>query len=79
MHVGDRRRAERLAAVRPVTYMVFDLLRLFGEDLTGQPLSARRQLLERLDLTGRHWQVRRSTPTARSCSGPRGSRGWRAW
>jgi bifunctional non-homologous end joining protein LigD len=57
MHVGDRRRAERLAAVRPVTYMVFDLLRLFGEDLTGQPLSARRQLLERLDLTGRHWQV----------------------
>ncbi|HEY7721540.1 MAG TPA: non-homologous end-joining DNA ligase [Pedococcus sp.] len=57
MHVADRRRAERLAAVRPVTYMVFDLLRLFGEDLTGQPLSARRELLERLDLTGRHWQV----------------------
>jgi bifunctional non-homologous end joining protein LigD len=54
MHVADRRRAERLAAVRPVTYMVFDLLRLFGEDLTGQPLSARRELLERLDLTGRH-------------------------
>ena len=57
MHVQDRRRAERLAATRPVTYMVFDLLRLFGQDLTAQPLSARRELLERLDLDGRHWQV----------------------
>ncbi len=37
--------------------MVFDLLRLFGEDLTGQPWSARRELLERLDLAGRSWQV----------------------
>lgn len=57
MHVQDRRRAERLAAANPVTFMVFDLLRLFGQDLTGQPLSARRELLERLDLTGPHWQV----------------------
>jgi len=43
--------------VRPVTLMVFDLLRLYGSDLTAQPLSARRELLERLDLAGRHWQV----------------------
>ncbi|GAB3438438.1 hypothetical protein GCM10027517_10770 [Phycicoccus ginsengisoli] len=57
MHVQDRRKAERLATVRPVTFMVFDLLRLYGSDLTGQPLSARRELLERLDLDGRHWQV----------------------
>ena len=57
MHVRDRRKAERLAATRPVTLMVFDLLRLFGSDLTAQPLSARRELLERLDLDGRHWQV----------------------
>ncbi len=57
MHVGDRRRAERLATTRPVTLMVFDLLRLYGADLTTQPLSARRELLERLDLAGRHWQV----------------------
>jgi bifunctional non-homologous end joining protein LigD len=57
MHVQDRRRAERLAATRPVTFMVFDLLRLFGQDLTPQPLSARRELLERLDLRGAHWQV----------------------
>ena len=57
MHVTDRRRAQRLAATRPVTLMVFDLLRLFGSDLTSQPWSARRALLDRLDLTGRHWQV----------------------
>jgi len=57
MHVRDRRKAERLAATRPVTFMVFDLLRLYGSDLTGQTLSARRELLERLDLDGRHWQV----------------------
>jgi bifunctional non-homologous end joining protein LigD len=57
MHVRDRRRAERLAATRPVTLMVFDLLRLYGSDLTAQPLSARREILERLDLHGRHWQV----------------------
>ena len=36
---------------------MFDLLRLFGSDLTTQPWAARRTLLERLDLTGRHWQV----------------------
>lgn len=57
MHVTSRLRAERLVATRPVTLMVFDLLRLFGSDLTGQPWSARRELLERLDLAGRHWQV----------------------
>ena len=57
IHVSERRRAERLAVTRPVTLMVFDLLRLFGSDLTAQPWSARRELLDRLDLDGRHWQV----------------------
>ncbi|HZB65901.1 MAG TPA: non-homologous end-joining DNA ligase [Ornithinibacter sp.] len=57
MHVSERRRAERLVATRPVTLMIFDLLRLFGNDLTPQPWAARRELLERLDLDGRHWQV----------------------
>jgi bifunctional non-homologous end joining protein LigD len=57
MHVREQRRAQRLATTRPVTLMVFDLLRLYGTDLTGQPLSARREMLERLELEGRHWQV----------------------
>ena len=57
MHVTSRAKAVRLAASRPVTLMVFDLLRLFDEDLTGQPWSTRRTLLERLDLAGPHRQV----------------------
>lgn len=57
MHVTRRNQAERLAATRPVTLMVFDLLRLFGADLTGQPWHARRDLLDRLELGGPRWQV----------------------
>ena len=57
MHVRDARRAARLATTTPVTYLAFDLLRLYGEDLTSQPLSARRSLLERLELDGRSVQV----------------------
>lgn len=57
MHVKDRRKAERLAGTRPVTYVVFDVLRLFGQDLTSQPWSARRPLLDQLDLGGSHVQV----------------------
>ncbi|NHI19476.1 DNA ligase [Phycicoccus endophyticus] len=57
MHVSGRARAQRVARARPVTLMVFDLLRLFGEDLTGQPWSARRRLLEQLALEERSWQV----------------------
>lgn len=55
MHVAAP--SPRLVQRRPVTYVVFDLLRLFGTDLTTQPWSARRELLERLDLTGPAWQV----------------------
>jgi bifunctional non-homologous end joining protein LigD len=44
-------------STRPVTLMVFDLLRLFGTDLRTQPWSARRELLDSLDLEGRSWTV----------------------
>ena len=37
--------------------MVFDLLRLFGSDLTTQPWSARRACSTGSTSTGRHWQV----------------------
>ncbi|MFV0463385.1 MAG: non-homologous end-joining DNA ligase [Nostocoides sp.] len=57
MHVRDPQRAARKAATRPVTYMIFDLVRLFGTDLAGQPWSARRELLDQLDLNGTNWQV----------------------
>lgn len=39
-----------VAAARPVTYMVFDVLRLYGVELTGRSLEDRRATLERLDL-----------------------------
>lgn len=50
MHVKDPGRAGRLAKRNPVTLIVFDLLRLDGEDLTGLPLSERRRRLQELGL-----------------------------
>ncbi|MGI5126866.1 DNA ligase [Pseudonocardia sp. CA-107938] len=40
-----------VAAARPVTFMVFDVLRLYGVDLAGRELVERRATLERLDLS----------------------------
>lgn len=57
MLVEDSARARRLAAARPVTYMVFDLLHLDGSSTTGHPYLARRRLLEELLPAGEHWAV----------------------
>lgn len=57
MHVRDPGRAAKLAATLPVTYMIFDLLRLGGEDLTTRPYRERRARLDELDLGGPHWMV----------------------
>ena len=57
MHVRDRAKAARLAAAAPVTYMIFDLLRLRGEDLTGWPYRERRAALESLGLGAARWAV----------------------
>jgi bifunctional non-homologous end joining protein LigD len=40
----------RVAQARPVTYMVFDVLRLYGVPLLERPFAERRGTLERLDL-----------------------------
>ena len=53
MHVRDPRRAEALAAQRPVTFLVFDVLRLGGVDLTGSSYDERRETLSRLALPDR--------------------------
>ncbi|UZN01496.1 non-homologous end-joining DNA ligase [Cellulomonas sp. S1-8] len=50
MHVRDARRAGALAAARPVTYLVFDVLRHDGHDLTSLPFTARRAVLDSLVL-----------------------------
>lgn len=59
MHVGQARRAAALAERTPVTFLVFDLLRLDGVDLTRRPLRERRELLDDLDLGDVHVQVPR--------------------
>ncbi|MGN6330977.1 MAG: non-homologous end-joining DNA ligase [Motilibacteraceae bacterium] len=53
MHVV--RPARRLLDSVPVCYLVFDLLALDGEVLTGRPYAERRAALEALDLAGPHW------------------------
>lgn len=57
MHVRNPRRLAALARSRPVTYLVFDLLRLDGRELHREPLSARREALESLGLGDAWWQV----------------------
>lgn len=56
MHVRKAATAARLASLLPATFMAFDLLRLDGRDLTGEPLDHRRELLADL-LAGASWQV----------------------
>lgn len=56
-HVTSHRRAVTLAAQTPATLMAFDLLRLYGVDLTQRHLADRRATLERLELSGPHWRV----------------------
>ncbi|MFV2101900.1 non-homologous end-joining DNA ligase [Micromonospora sp. LOL_024] len=57
MHVRDPVKAARLAASVPVTYMIFDLLRLRGEDLTGWPYTRRREALDGVGLGAARWAV----------------------
>lgn len=53
MHVRDAARARSLAVSIPVSYVVFDVLRLYGVDLTRRSFDERRATLERLDLPAR--------------------------
>lgn len=46
MHLTRPREIEREVIRTPIVYMLFDLLRLDGHDLTGLPLRERRTLLE---------------------------------
>lgn len=57
MHVSSPRRAAALAEARPVTLLVFDVLRIGARDLMAEPLSLRREALTSLDLADAAWQV----------------------
>jgi bifunctional non-homologous end joining protein LigD len=57
MHVTNPADARRRAALVPVTYVVFDLLELDGHDLTGEPLSRRRAVLDDVLPPGPRWRA----------------------
>ncbi len=57
MHLRNAKEVARLVKTVPATLMVFDLLRLDGEDLSDRPLEERRALLEELPLADSKWQV----------------------
>jgi bifunctional non-homologous end joining protein LigD len=57
MHVREAARAARLAATLPVTYFIFDVLRLAGADLSARPYAQRREALEKLAIGGDRWLV----------------------
>ena len=53
MNVRDAAAARRLAARSPVTFVAFDVVTLYGVDLSRRPLAERRATLERLTLPDR--------------------------
>ena len=55
IHIRDTGRAAAMAAMRPATYMIFDVVRLDGVDLSGMRYEDRRAALDRLGLAGDHW------------------------
>lgn len=57
MHARDPRKVAALAKANPVTFLVFDLLRLDGTSLVDLPLRERRELLEGLGLDDTFVQV----------------------
>jgi len=56
MHIADPAEARRRSAEVPVAYVVFDLLHLDGNDLTGLPLRDRRRLLDQVLEPGSRWR-----------------------
>jgi bifunctional non-homologous end joining protein LigD len=57
IHNTDPNVVKRRMQTHPVVYVVFDLLYLDGEDVTGEPYTRRRELLEALELSGESWQT----------------------
>lgn len=57
IHNTDENVIRRRMKSHPVVYVIFDLLYLDGQDLTCEPYSRRRELLEGLELAGESWQT----------------------
>ena len=57
IHNTDENVIRRRMKTHPVVYVIFDLLYLDGQDLTAEPYTRRRELLEGLELKGDAWQT----------------------
>ena len=57
MHVRSEAEARRLALSTPVTFVVFDVVRRFGVDLTARPYVERRATLERWAAENDGWTL----------------------
>jgi bifunctional non-homologous end joining protein LigD len=62
MNVASDSAVRRLVAQVPVVIMLFDVLWLEGHSTMDLPYTDRRALLERLSLSGPHWQTPPTTP-----------------
>jgi bifunctional non-homologous end joining protein LigD len=57
MHLRGTKEVARIAAEQPVTFVLFDVLRRFGVDLTARPYAERRATLERFAEEHPGWTV----------------------
>jgi bifunctional non-homologous end joining protein LigD len=57
MHVRSAAQAAGLVETAPVSFIAFDLLRLYGVDLAARPLAERRATLDRLAADHPQWTV----------------------
>lgn len=57
MRVSDPRPDRALVRTAPATFVVFDVLRLYGVELIARSWQERRNVLERLGVSGRAWQL----------------------
>ncbi len=57
IHQTEDTVVRRRMKTHPVTYLIFDLLYLDGDDLMEEPYERRRELLEGLELDGESWQT----------------------
>jgi len=57
MHVSDPVDARRRAVTVPVSFAIFDLLHVNGQDTMRLPLRDRRTLLEEIVVDGPHWRI----------------------
>ncbi|MEV0853750.1 non-homologous end-joining DNA ligase [Nocardia fluminea] len=57
MHQRNPATIRALAETTPATYLIFDLLHIGDRSLIDLPYGQRRELLERIGLTGPHWRI----------------------